>query len=335
MKKPLITPTDRLSLTICCAIILHGILVLGLTFVPEDNLPSRFEPMEIVLVQDASQLIEEAQAIAQFTAQGSGETVEDEEFTANVPVVLPPQEDTVPTPQIAETQAIADVAEIAPTADVVEDSPTAELSQVALNRESIPGTSEVVPEVLAVADAVVDEVVEMETTDPVVEEGEIEPSGIENIPKTPELPKHSTVAVLANIAEMAALSARLDERLKQKKQRIRKKFISASTKENKYALYMKLWTSKVEHVGNLNYPEIAKEKKLSGKLRLDVALNSDGSVASTRIMVSSGYPVLDEAAIRIVNLAAPYPPFSDDIREETDVLHIIRTWKFSDTHQFR
>lgn len=333
MKKPLVTPNDRLSLTICCAVIFHGIVVLGLTFAPED-LPHRFEPMEIILVQDVSQLIDQAQAVAQFTAQGGGTTLEDDEFASTAPVVVAPQEDVEPIPGVAETKPNVEASEFAPTAEAAEVMPSADTAEIAVNPEPSPSSSDVVPEVLAVADAVVEDTVEQVTTDEMVE-GDRALEEPKELPETPALPTHDTVAVLATIAEVAALSARLAERVKQKKQRLRKKFISASTKESKYALYMKLWTSKVENIGNLNYPAVAKEKKLSGTVIVDVALRSDGSVKDINIIKSSDYQILDEAVIRIVNLAAPYAPFSDEINAETDVLHITRTWKFSDKHLFK
>ena len=98
---------------------------------------------------------------------------------------------------------------------------------------------------------------------------------------------------------------------------------------------MEAWRAKVERVGNLNYPDAARKKKLSGSLILDVALNDDGSTNQITIRRSSGHKVLDDAAIRIVELASPYSPFPDHIREETDILHITRTWQFLNSHRFR
>jgi protein TonB len=95
---------------------------------------------------------------------------------------------------------------------------------------------------------------------------------------------------------------------------------------------MEAWRAKVERVGNLNYPEAARRKKLSGNLILDVALNNDGSINQITVRRSSGHKVLDDAAIRIVELASPYSPFPDHIREETDILHITRTWQFLNDH---
>jgi protein TonB len=120
-----------------------------------------------------------------------------------------------------------------------------------------------------------------------------------------------------------------------KAKRPRRKFISATTKEYKYAAYMEAWRSKVERVGNLNYPDQARKQNLSGSLVLDVALNQDGSINEITIRRSSGEKILDDAAIRIVELAAPYGPFPQHIKDETDILHIMRTWQFINNKGFR
>jgi len=98
---------------------------------------------------------------------------------------------------------------------------------------------------------------------------------------------------------------------------------------------MEAWRSKVERIGNLNYPDEARKRKLSGSLILDVALNPDGSVNDVVVRRSSGQKILDDAAIRIVHLAAPFAPFPADIRKDTDILHITRTWQFLNNKGFR
>lgn len=128
--------------------------------------------------------------------------------------------------------------------------------------------------------------------------------------------------------ERARLSAEISRDWQAYQQRPRQKFINARTREYKYAAYMDAWRAKVERVGNLNYPDQAKRAKIAGNLVLDVALNPDGSVRNAVVLRSSGYKVLDDAALRIVELAAPFSPFPDDIRSETEILRIIRTWKF-------
>ena len=156
------------------------------------------------------------------------------------------------------------------------------------------------------------------------------------MPEKPEMPPTpSATALMTNSLKIASLSAQIRQKLQAKAERPRRKFISASTKEYKYASYMEAWRSKVERVGNLNYPDAARKNKLSGKLILDVALNKDGSINQITVRRSSGHQVLDDAAIRIVKLASPYSPFPDHIREETDILHITRTWQFLNSHKFK
>ncbi len=98
----------------------------------------------------------------------------------------------------------------------------------------------------------------------------------------------------------------------------------------KTAAYEQAWQNKVERIGNLNYPEVARKRRLSGTLKLSVSLKADGSLLNVSIRRSSGHAELDEAAANIVRLAAPYARFPEEIRAETDVLVITRTWQFLD-----
>lgn len=102
----------------------------------------------------------------------------------------------------------------------------------------------------------------------------------------------------------------------------------ANAKKYRFASYMDAWRAKVERIGNLNYPAIVTRKKLTGSLLLDVAINPDGTIRSARITRSSGYRELDQAALRIVNMSAPFPPLTKEILKDTDVLHIPRVWRF-------
>lgn len=92
---------------------------------------------------------------------------------------------------------------------------------------------------------------------------------------------------------------------------------------------MDAWRRQIEDIGNANYPDKARRKKISGSLILNVALNSNGTVYNVEIKQPSKYKILDEAALRIVRLAAPFDPFPENIRKATDILHITRTWEFS------
>lgn len=128
--------------------------------------------------------------------------------------------------------------------------------------------------------------------------------------------------------EIARMTAELDQDMAAYASRPRHKHISAATREYKYANYLDAWKRKVERIGNLNYPDEAKRQKLYGNLVLQVSLKPDGTIAEIQVLKSSGHKLLDDAAIRIVRLAAPYAPFPSEIREETDILDITRTWQF-------
>ena len=128
--------------------------------------------------------------------------------------------------------------------------------------------------------------------------------------------------------EIARLTARINAQTQASRSRARRKAISTSTREYRYASYMEAWRRKVERIGNLNYPAEAREQGLSGNLILHVAVRADGSLEGIRVVRSSGQEVLDQAAIRIVELAAPFAEFPADIAAETDVLDITRTWQF-------
>ncbi len=110
---------------------------------------------------------------------------------------------------------------------------------------------------------------------------------------------------------------------------VRRKYVSANTQEWKYLSYMRAWTDKVERVGNLNYPEQARRQGLHGSLVVSVGVLPNGELESIEILRSSGFDMLDEAAVRIVELSAPFAALPDEITQETDILYITRTWRFT------
>ena len=110
---------------------------------------------------------------------------------------------------------------------------------------------------------------------------------------------------------------------------IRIRRVSATaTGDPELAYYLESWRRKVERVGNTNYPAEARARSLSGTLRLLVAITPDGELQEVRLLASSGHPVLDDGAVRIVQLAAPFSPFTRTMRATTDLLEIERTWRF-------
>ena len=102
-----------------------------------------------------------------------------------------------------------------------------------------------------------------------------------------------------------------------------------NARASRYAEYLDAWRRKVEHIGNLNFPPQIREQHLSGSLALEVALNADGGIRKLTLRRSSPYPLLDQSAIRIVKMAAPFAPFPDNFHKDTDVLRFVYVWRFN------
>jgi protein TonB len=145
-------------------------------------------------------------------------------------------------------------------------------------------------------------------------------------PEQPPLPQPTLHDMLQTKLEMAKLATEIQRESQAYAKRPHKKYISANTKEYAYAAYMAAWVARVERIGNLNYPDEARREHVHGNLVLTVALNRNGAIKSVDVIHSSGHTLLDDAAIRIVRLAAPFPPIPKD--EGIDELYITRTWQF-------
>ena len=270
-----VTATDRMALTLFFALVLHAMIILGITFgtnVPEpqtNNLPT----LDITVANRKTPPPEEAEYLAQTSQDGGGNVTEkvrpQEALPEQAPAVTPQQPKPAPTRVVTKKQA---------ETRIVQDETMA-------------------PE-----------------TDP------------ENL---------SATELIERSLEMVNLSEQISESMQAYAQHPKQVYVSARTQEFKYANYMSEWVRKVERVGNLNYPDVARREGISGKLLLDVALNPDGTIRNISILKTSGHTVIDEAAIRIVTLAGPYPPFPPEIRKEADVLHITRTWEFSSSHHLK
>ena len=175
-------------------------------------------------------------------------------------------------------------------------------------------------------------------------------AAIEVVPDQPQpQTEEQTGPSGADIREraMQTLLGQIKLELHEYQQRPRSAFVGARTREFALSRYIEEWRVKVERVGELNYPQAARDQKVYGSLLVGVSIRSDGSLAKVEIRRSSGIKVLDEAAIRIVNLAAPFAPFPPDIAKgipnhqctrgdcsAIEVLNITRTWMFTRSDQF-
>ena len=138
----------------------------------------------------------------------------------------------------------------------------------------------------------------------------------------------SASELLQQSMEIQRLEAELAKEHEAYQQRPKRKFVGGRTTEYRFAKFVENWRLKIERVGNLNYPEEAKRIGLQGQLQLTVAIKSNGEVEDIKVERSSGSKTLDQAAKRIVMLSAPFDRFPDSFKNDTDVLHITRTWIF-------
>jgi protein TonB len=151
----------------------------------------------------------------------------------------------------------------------------------------------------------------------------------------PELVKQNSSAdsngeeLVQRALEIARLEAQIDKNWDAYQKLPRRKFIGARTQEYRFAQYIEDWRVKVERIGNLNYPQRARDQKVYGKLQVSVSINKDGSLENVEVSKSSGHRLLDAAALRIVKLAAPYSPLPPNITKDVDILTITRTWSFT------
>ena len=148
-------------------------------------------------------------------------------------------------------------------------------------------------------------------------------------PATPSpTPAISGLDLATKALAIARLEGEIARQTEEYNQRPRKKFIGARVSEYRFAQYVEDWRQKIERVGNLNYPTAARGR-LYGSLVLTVVIKSNGELDKVELSRPSGQPVLDQAAIRIVRMAAPYAPFPDAITRDTDIIEITRTWTFT------
>lgn len=136
--------------------------------------------------------------------------------------------------------------------------------------------------------------------------------------------------LLTSMKAIARLEAQVDRETRDYNARPRRGYIGPTTKAASYAMYYAQWKDKVERIGTINYPEEARGR-IYGDLVLRVTLNPDGTIFNDEVVIthSSGSPILDRAAKRIVRLAAPYGRFSEELRDEFDIFEIYSTFRFT------
>jgi protein TonB len=283
---------DPLGITLLASAVLHLVVIVAVNFEPPKLKFSKDKtpPLEIVLVNAKTETAPtKADALAQANLNRGGNTEADRKMKS-----------ALPAPKDKPAEATL--------------KPAAEAKRTAkLEKEA----QELIAQTQAKKKIEIHPVQEAAATQP--EKGQ----------QAPAEKVISTAEMVASSLEMARLEAQITKQQDEYQKRPRRKFLGARTQEYRFATYVEAWRQKVEKIGNLNYPEAAKDQKLYGQLRMTVTIKADGTIEDVNINQSSGHKILDDAAMRIVRLAEPYAPFPEDIRKDVDILGITRTWAFT------
>lgn len=295
---------ERFKFMLILALVLHALTILTLNFsLPEPQKPA--QTLEVTLARfDDQQAPEQADYLAQTNQQGSGESRDKHQPSTRERAVFASEDAQRQSAMAA--QVVSQPAEFQP----LESLNQLQADDVLNEAYQPQGFKELL------------------TTESNSEFKASTEQLLEAKSAPPPLAGTST-SLIARSLEIANLQAKL--MLEQEKMARRPKVTrvtSASTLAHQDADYLEHWRQRIETLGNLNYPEEARRKEIHGSLRMLVTLRPDGSVQEVDILKSSGHALLDDAAIRIVQLASPFQPFPLEMRERTDLLEIIRTWKF-------
>jgi protein TonB len=317
-----ITAVDRLIFTLVFSVIIHLAIILGVSFdatSPPKNTP--LISLDITLAKQQTELApEQADYLAQVNNEGGGLTDEKS----------PEPSPEAPIPVTEETASSTPI-EVAPVAD--EPIPEPEPLPVVEPTPVVAEVTDIKPEPpKPVPEKTKPPAKQAKVVTQKIAKRKVEQVDLADIVKPVEaMPSLSASDIMFQARnEIDSLQQQLDNAAQSLSKRPKKRRISASTKEYAAAAYMKSWEMKVERIGNMNYPQEAKRVGLNGSLMLSVDINPDGSVPPNGIVVSrsSGYKVLDDAAVKIVRLGAPYAAIPEDVLKTSDMLTIIRTWKF-------
>jgi len=280
MAAPQVTAGDRLGFTLFLALAVHGVLLFGVGFAPEEPRAAPNSLDVTLAMHRADDAPEEADFIAQANQAGSGTEEEKSELTTT---------------------------EEAPFSDP--DS-----RQVQLQEPTARRPTPVTRQKIIVTRARSERDIASEQRD----RNQDDPRRKADQDNMDELSR-----------EIASLQARLDKQKQAyaKRPRVRR-LTSVSAKAHYEAAYIEAFRRKVEATGTRHFPRRALDSNTFGGVRLMVALRRDGGIEEVEVLQSSGHDFLDQAAVQSVRLAAPFEPFTQDMRERMDVLEIIRTWKF-------
>lgn len=296
-------------LAISFSLLLHILFILGVKIQPDYTkfLRDKIPPLEVVIVSNpAEKAPPQASLLAQTNHDADAAQAKQEQRKSSPP----------PVDSNVDKKTVAKLEKLSKRVDKIESSSREKQAQVKQLENQAKN------------------LLHQLQSQPVIENTPAPSANNNEAVTQPKKLNLSTADLLASNEEISRSEAQIARQQEDYQRRPRRKSVGIRTQEYKFAIYVEAWRQKVERIGNLNYPAAAREQKLYGNLQMTVYIKSDGSLEKVEIRRSSGHRVLDDAARRIVELAAPYAPFPEDIRKEVDVLDITRTWTFTKEDSF-
>jgi protein TonB len=281
LRRGLPPASDRMLTTCFLAALLHGIIILGVTFgatrSASDN--EAAGGLEVVLVNDRVPSVKEnpnARYLSERTQLGSGNTLDRERTLIPKSSLMPLDRVGIPSGDgLAEQQAGTDT-----------------------GQEELIATHSPSQKILYFAAA----------------------SAVQDASQLPQLlEKRPDLAMTPN-DDGIELHMRGESK--------RELWIAADTRASDVAVYLDSWRRKIERVGTMNFPNVARRAKLSGTPVIEVTIGADGKLLQTVVRRSSGHAEIDEAALRILKLAAPFDSFPSDLAAKHDEIRIAYEWQF-------
>lgn len=285
---------ERLTTTLFLAALIHGVIILGVGFAPDDSGPPAATPtLEVTMVSPRDpETPDEARYLAQVDQSGGGNT--EEQVRPQSPLASPSQVDV---PGSAEGAASRE--------EMPGETVSTEDGGRAQPEDSAP--SSVITTVARTRDAALAQPAPAPTTD-------------------------SAMLVMARLMDSSPdLLDPVDEldQAPLAQGELRERFITVDTREALFAEYLDRWRDRIERMGNLHYPDSARREGLEGSLILEVALNSDGTIRELEVRRAADHQVLNRSALRILRLSSPFEPFPESLSREIDVLRFVYEWRFA------
>lgn len=273
--------SDRMLTTCFLAALIHGIVILGVTFSAPGGKTNGDDAraLEVILVNDQAPSVAQnpnAQYLSERTQRGSGNTLKRERTLIPKSSLMP-----VERPGIPSGEGLAALQAGTVTGD-----------------EELIATQQPGQKILYFASS---------TAAPV-------PSQLPLL-----LEKRPDLAMTPNDDGVE---------LRMRGEAMHQLWIAADTRESDVAVYLDSWRRKIERVGTMNFPDIARRQKLSGTPVIEVTIGSNGNLLQTIVRRTSGHPEIDEAAMRILKLAAPFDPFPGELSAKHDEIRIAYEWQF-------